>query len=61
MIRVITLIVLSSFLCSQQPLKYGYTLYPTITFGEEKVYKYVNAGKIKFFLNKLKIPAIVFW
>jgi len=41
-------------------LKYGYNLYPSFIFNENKLYNYLEGfGKLKLLLNKLKIPGII--
>jgi len=43
-------------------LKYGYTIHPVYTFGENKTYSSLNnLDKFCLFLNKLKLPKLLFW
>ena len=43
-------------------LRFGYTVVPVYTFGEEKTYKSINLyEKTRLLLNKLKIPAVFFY
>jgi len=43
-------------------LQYGYGLYPTMAFGEEKAYNVIEGfDKFKLFLNKFKIPGVFFY
>jgi hypothetical protein len=40
-------------------LKYGYTVYPAFTFGENKVYwVFEPFEKLRLFMNKFKTPAV---
>ena len=41
-------------------LKYGYTVHPCYGFNENKAYYYFTSVKIGLWLNKLKIPAVLF-
>ncbi|KAF0696128.1 Aste57867_13104 [Aphanomyces stellatus] len=43
-------------------LQHGYTIYPAYTFGEEDTYATLSYFKAaRLFLNKFKIPAVLFW
>lgn len=43
-------------------MRYGYTIHPVFTFGEERTYTALQAGqKFRVMLNKLKIPGVVFF
>lgn len=43
-------------------LQYGYSLHPSLVFGEENMFTVVEGFKnFKLFLNKLKLPAVLFY
>ena len=43
-------------------LKYGYTIRPVIVMNEHQAFKTVDGMKtLRLFLNKLKIPGVIFW
>jgi hypothetical protein len=43
-------------------LKYGYKIYPTFIFNENKIFSTTDfALKFRLFLNKLRFPGIVYW
>ena len=43
-------------------LKYGYTLRPVIVMNEHKAFSTLDVKlKWRLFLNKLKIPAVIYW
>jgi len=43
-------------------LEYGYTLYPSFTFNENKIYNTINVFEsFRLFINKFKIPACIFY
>jgi len=43
-------------------LEYGYTLYPSYTFNENKIYNTINVFEgLRLFLNKFKIPGTIFY
>jgi 2-acylglycerol O-acyltransferase 2 len=42
-------------------LKHNYTIYPTLTYNEHKAFKTLDMWKkARLWLNKLKIPGVIF-
>lgn len=43
-------------------LKYNYTIYPVLTYNEHKGFKtFDHFTSFRLFLNRLKIPTVMFW